>query len=62
MSAPDTNLDSQKKRHAGPLIGMGAAAVFAAILVFAYATTVVEPVGEGEADAVPSPSVSQSDG
>ncbi|WP_323766140.1 hypothetical protein [Marinovum sp.] len=28
MSSPDTNLNKQKRRHRGPLIGMAIAAVF----------------------------------
>ncbi|WP_371154220.1 hypothetical protein [Jannaschia sp. 2305UL9-9] len=57
MSAPDTNLDRQKKRHAGPLIGIGAGVIFAIILIFAYVTYLAEPAGEGEADVVESPEV-----
>ncbi|UWQ16244.1 hypothetical protein [Jannaschia sp. M317] len=57
MSAPDTNLDRQKKRHAGPLIGIGAGVVFAGILIFVYVTSLAEPVGTGEADVVESPSI-----
>ncbi|WP_424972790.1 hypothetical protein [Dinoroseobacter sp. S76] len=36
MSAPDTDLETQKKRHIGPLVGMGAAVAFAAILLVGY--------------------------
>jgi len=31
MSAPDTNLETQEKRHKGPLSGMVLAAVIAAV-------------------------------
>ncbi|SFI40176.1 DUF2273 domain-containing protein [Jannaschia pohangensis] len=58
MSAPDTNLDRQKKRHAGPLIGIGAGIVFAIILLVVYMSNVAGEPGEGEADVVESPSVS----
>ena len=33
MSAPDTNVEKQTNRHKPPLIGMGAAVGFAAILL-----------------------------
>lgn len=29
MSAPDTNIDRQKRRHRGPLVGMAAVILFA---------------------------------
>jgi len=48
MSAPDTNIDKQKKRHAGSLIGMGAAAAIAAILLIIYLLTV-----SGSGDELP---------
>ena len=35
MSAPDTNIDRQKKRHRGPLIGIAIGALFAFVL-FGY--------------------------
>ncbi|TFL19724.1 hypothetical protein [Jannaschia formosa] len=57
MSAPDTNLDKQKRRHAGPLIGMAAGVTLAGILIFALFTFLAESPGEGEADIVPSPDV-----
>ncbi len=33
MSAPDTNLEKQEKRHKGPLIGMGLGVVFAIVVI-----------------------------
>jgi len=33
MSAPDTNIKTQEKRHRGPLIGMAAGVAFAVILL-----------------------------
>ncbi|MGB3406355.1 MAG: hypothetical protein WBA67_02580 [Jannaschia sp.] len=57
MSAPDTNIEKQKKHHAGPLIGIAAGVVFAGLLLFVYLSANVEPVGTGEADVVESPDV-----
>jgi hypothetical protein len=36
MSAPDTNVETQKKKHAGPLIGIVGGLVLAAILLVAF--------------------------
>ncbi|ABV95652.1 hypothetical protein Dshi_3924 (plasmid) [Dinoroseobacter shibae DFL 12 = DSM 16493] len=36
MSAPDTNLKTQRKRHIGALAGIGIAVAFAAILLAGY--------------------------
>jgi cytoskeletal protein RodZ len=36
MSAPDTNLDKQSKRHKGPLLGFAAALLWAAILLVGF--------------------------
>jgi molybdopterin-guanine dinucleotide biosynthesis protein A len=36
MSAPQTNIDRQKRRHRGPLIGILAGLAFVAILFFFY--------------------------
>ena len=36
MSAPDTNLEKQERRHRGPLIGMAIAVIFAGILGFIF--------------------------
>lgn len=33
MSAPQTNIDRQKKRHRGPLLGIGAVVAFALALL-----------------------------
>lgn len=35
MSAPKTDLDTQEKRHRGPLAGMAAMAVFGVVLILA---------------------------
>ncbi len=36
MSASDTNIAKQKKRHVGPLVGIAAALGFAAVLFFGF--------------------------
>lgn len=36
MSAPDTDLQKQKRRHWGPLLGIATALAVAAILFFVY--------------------------
>lgn len=36
MSAPDTNVNKQTRRHRGPLIGIAAAILFAAVLAFIF--------------------------
>ena len=33
MSAPNTNIETQKERHQGPLIGMRAAIIWAGVLL-----------------------------
>lgn len=33
MSAPQTNIEKQKRRHRGPLIGMGLAVLFGVVLI-----------------------------
>jgi len=33
MSAPDTNIETQERRHAGPLTGMALAVTFAGVLL-----------------------------
>ncbi|HBM59266.1 MAG TPA: hypothetical protein DD444_08745 [Citreicella sp.] len=53
MSAPDTNLDRQKRRHKGPLWGIwGGLAVVAVLFVIwlAYAMTDTTPETEPVAD------------
>lgn len=49
MSAPETNLERQKKRHIGPLGGMLLVVAFAAILfgVFYILATDGEETGNG---------------
>ena len=54
MSAPQTNLEKQERRHAGPLIGIAGCLAFAAILLVAYFGFIVEPVEDGDAEAAPA--------
>lgn len=37
MSSPDVNIEKQKKRHKGPLIGIVAVLVFAGIMALVWA-------------------------
>ncbi len=39
MSHNDVNIEEQKKRHAGPLIGIGLSVVFGAVLLFLIVST-----------------------
>lgn len=52
MSAPETNLDRQKRNHRGPLIGIGAVATFALALFFAL-TVWLSDAGQTPGDAAP---------
>ncbi|MBO6885004.1 MAG: hypothetical protein JJ869_15705 [Marivita sp.] len=55
MSAPSTNIEKQSKRHRPALWGMIAAAIFAAILFFAYlANLAFEGNEPGQEDAAPA--------
>ncbi len=46
MSAPDTNTETQKRRHAGPLAGMKLVVVFALVLLAALIGWTVYKGGE----------------
>ncbi|MFQ6548315.1 hypothetical protein AADZ90_010175 [Aestuariibius sp. 2305UL40-4] len=52
MSAPDTDVEKQEKRHKGPLIGIAAAVAFGVGLIVLLSVIVVsrgdEPVGADE--------------
>ncbi|MDT8855947.1 hypothetical protein RNZ50_13185 [Paracoccaceae bacterium Fryx2] len=50
MSAPNTNLDKQKRRHRGPLIGMAAVVLFG-VGIIAYWLTEESADGQSPADA-----------
>ncbi len=45
MSAPDTNLEKQKRRHRGPLIGMALGVLFVGV-IFLWMTGVVAFEGQ----------------
>ena len=51
MSAPDTNLEKQTKRHSPALAGMGIAAAFAAILFAGFLLIVAERGDAPDAEA-----------
>ncbi len=46
MSPPDANLEKQKRRHRGPLLGIGLVAVFAIGLILYWIVEVVDRGGE----------------
>lgn len=56
MSAPDTNIEKQQRRHAGPLTGMTVAVVFAGLLLVGLIGWTVYNAG------VPEGSETQIDG
>ncbi|QYX58180.1 hypothetical protein K1T73_07395 [Roseovarius sp. SCSIO 43702] len=62
MSAPDTNVKKQEKRHKGPLAGMLAVVIFAGVLLIALGAYIVyqgnEPRDAEEAD-IPAPVVDE---
>lgn len=53
MSAPQTNIDTQKRRHKGPLIGMALAVVFGVGLILYW---MLDEAAEGQSplDAEPA--------
>ena len=66
MSAPNTNLEKQERRHRGPLIGITAGLAFVAVLLLGYvffiATPAVDtpdttPPGDAVPTASPDPQV-----
>lgn len=50
MSSPRTNLEKQTKRHRGPLIGIGLATLFGAILAVLIVTTAIPDDEDGAPD------------
>ncbi|MGR3435169.1 MAG: hypothetical protein ACU0CO_09830 [Shimia sp.] len=46
MSAPDTNVEKQKRRHRGPLRGIAFAVAFAGVLLVLYMIVLIAR-GEG---------------
>ena len=52
MSAPNTNIEKQKRRHKPALIGIAAVAVFAAIVFFLNVDSAIDGDAMVEDDAV----------
>lgn len=52
MSAPDTNIDKQKKRHRGPLIGFAVAGLFVAAILAWYLFTLAGKATDPEGSDV----------
>ncbi len=52
MSAPNTNIEKQKSRHAPSLLGVGAAVVFGGVMIVALIAYVLGNADEEDADAV----------
>jgi hypothetical protein len=52
MSAPQTNIEKQKKRHKGPLIGMALAVVFGVGLIFFW---LMDEAADGQSPLDPEP-------
>ncbi|MCK0166987.1 hypothetical protein MWU52_05430 [Jannaschia sp. S6380] len=46
MSAPETNVEKQRRRHAGPIIGITAGLIFVAIILVAYLFFIASPDDE----------------
>ena len=46
MSAPNTNVEKQSRRHAGPIIGMAAGLAFVVIILIAYFFWIASPSTE----------------
>lgn len=62
MSAPSTNVEKQAKRHRPAIWGMIAAAVFAAILFFAYLANLAAQGNEPGADEAAPAAATTTDG
>ena len=46
MSAPNTNLEKQQKRHAGPIIGILAALAFVGVILLGYTFFIATPADD----------------
>lgn len=60
MSAPDTNVERQKRRHIVPLIGIGIAAVFGVVLIVYWIFEEVaasDPVTQDEVIEAPATAI-----
>ena len=62
MSAPTTNIEKQTKRHRPALWGIIAAAVFAALLFFAYLANLAAQGNEPGADTSAPAAAATADG
>ncbi len=61
MSAPDTNVDKQAKRHAGPIIGIAAGIVLAILLLVVYLFYIATPADDTP-DNTPTGEAAVTDG
>ncbi len=61
MSAPNTNVEKQAKRHAGPLVGIIGAVIFGAILLTVYLFYIAAPTDDTP-DNTPTGDAVQTDG
>lgn len=52
MSSPDVNLEKQKSRHRGPLVGIAASLIVAGALFAAFVVWSSDEIGEKPAAAV----------
>lgn len=52
MSAPNTNVEKQEKRHAGPLIGITAGLIFVGVILLGYIFFIATPA-ENSPDTTP---------
>ena len=64
MSAPQTNIEKQKRRHRGPLIGMALVTIFGVAMIFFWLMgesanskkrDFLQPAGEETTPAAPVP-------
>ena len=54
MSAPDTNVERQKKKHKPSLLGIGAAAVFGVTMIVILSLVVFNKADEDEMSDLPA--------
>jgi len=59
MSSPDVNIEKQKRRHKGPLIGFALCAAVVGVLLISYLVRVVEPAANPAEPVAPTADVSQ---
>ena len=55
MSAPNTNVEKQEKRHAGPLVIMAACVAMVAVILVAFLAFQTDDVEDGENPVVTAP-------